>query len=116
MEAAVVKLNNYIKQIAVDVEDDIFLKASIPAEDDIQMSKKTIIGRSQFTLEFLKVTEESMNVLEKEERTISVDDNAYKCEGIINLLTGHYLGLFPLWSSIFLGNMAKYATDSKKTT
>ncbi len=114
MEAAVVKLNNYIKQIAVDVEDDIFLKASIPAEDDIQMSKKTIIGRSQFTLEFLKVTEESMNVLEKEERTISVDDNAYKCEGIINLLTGHYLGLFPLWSSIFLGNMAKYATDSKK--
>ncbi len=73
VEAAVVKLNNYIKQIAVDVEDDIFLKASIPAEDNIQMSKNTIIGRSQFTLEFLKVTEESMNVLEKEERTISVE-------------------------------------------
>ncbi len=73
VEAAVVKLNNYIKQIAVDVEDDIFLKASIPAEDDIQMSKNTIIGRSQFTLEFLKVTKESMNVLEKEERTISVE-------------------------------------------
>ncbi len=39
VEAAVVKLNNYIKQIAVDVEDDIFLKASIPAEDDIQCPK-----------------------------------------------------------------------------
>lgn len=45
--------------------------------------------------------------------TINID-NAYKCEGIINLLTGHYLGIFPLWSGIFLGNMAKYATDSTK--
>ncbi|RXN04518.1 C-C chemokine receptor type 5-like protein [Labeo rohita] len=116
VEAAVVKLNNYIKQIALDVEDDIFLKASIPTEDDIQMSKNTIIGRSQFTSEFLKVREESMDILEKEELSSTVEDNVYRCEGIVNLLTGHYLGLFPLWSGIFLGNMEKYATESKKTT
>lgn len=69
--------------------------------------QKTIIIRSQFTSEFGKVREEALELMEKE-------DNMYKCEGIVTLLTGHYLGLFPLWSGIFLGNMEQYASESKK--
>jgi len=38
------KLKTYIKQNGLDVEDDICLKACIPAEDDVPMSKNTIIG------------------------------------------------------------------------
>lgn len=94
----------------MDVEDDISLKA----EEDIPMSKNTIIGRAQFTSEFGQVRDEAMELMEKEDTLSSVEDNMYKCEGIVTLLTGHYLGLFPLWSGIFLGNMEQYASESKK--
>lgn len=60
--------------------------------------------------EFVKVREESMDLLEKEEMSSSMEDNVYR----YNLLTGHYLSLFPLRSGIFLINMEKYATKSKK--
>lgn len=46
--------------------------------------------------------------LRKKEMSSSVEDNVYR----YNLLTGHYLGLFPLWSGNFHGNMP----ESKKTT
>ncbi|XP_073730811.1 uncharacterized protein [Misgurnus anguillicaudatus] len=113
VQAGIENLTNHIKQIALDDVDEIFLKAQLPEEDDIKVAKSTIIGRSKFTNEFGKVKEQAMDLIKEEESLSTMEDNFYNCEGIITVLTGQYLGLFPLWSGIFLGNMEKYASECK---
>lgn len=96
VQAGIDKLNNYIKQIALEDVDDISFKAHLPEEDDIQGTKSTIISQSKFTTEFGKVKEEAMDIIKKEKTLSTMKDNLYNCKGIITLLTGQYLDLFLL--------------------
>ncbi|KAF3837193.1 hypothetical protein F7725_004657 [Dissostichus mawsoni] len=80
-------------------------------DDEERRNAHTIVGRSPFTYEFRKVMEEVQGELEKEE-----DENPYFCPGIVDVLFDNYLGIFPLWSGLLLGNLKRYATDTEEDT
>ncbi len=40
--------------------------------------------------------------------------NDFYCPGIINVLMSTYMGIFPLWSGILLGDLSRYSKESIK--
>ncbi|XP_034064636.1 uncharacterized protein LOC117541546 isoform X2 [Gymnodraco acuticeps] len=85
-------------------------------DDEERRNAHTIVGRSPFTYEFRKVMEEVQGELEKEEVETPQDENPYFCPGIVDVLFDNYLGIFPLWSGLLLGNLKRYATDTEEDT
>ncbi|XP_034072026.1 uncharacterized protein LOC117546053 [Gymnodraco acuticeps] len=85
-------------------------------DDEERRNAHTAVGRSPFTYEFRKVMEEVQGELEKEEVETPQDENPYFCPGIVDVLFDNYLGMFPLWSGLLLGNLKRYATDTEEDT
>ncbi len=83
-------------------------------DDDDRTNAQTIVGRSPFTYEFKKVLKEVQGVLEKEDsESTHKEENAYFCPGILDVLFDTYLGIFPLWSGLLLGDLKRYANDKE---
>lgn len=40
------------------------------------------------------------------------EENPYYCPDIINVLLQDYMGIFPLWSGLMLGDLCRYASDA----
>ncbi len=78
-------------------------------DDEDRRNAHTIVGRSPFTSEFKKVFEEVQAELEKD--TPNCEENPYFCPAIVDVLFEKYLGIFPLWSGLLLGNLKRYASD-----
>lgn len=92
----------------------------IEDDEEERINGRTIVGGSPFTRALKKVLEEVQD-LEKNEADASpshtpAEENAYFCPGIINLLFDNYLGIFPLWSGLLLGNLQRYAVDKEGLT
>ena len=83
-------------------------------DDHDRRNAQTIVGRSPFTYEFKKVLEEVKGELEKKDAESAVEEeNPYYCPGIVDVLFDNYLGIFPLWSGLLLGNLKRYASDKE---
>ena len=97
---------------APNMEDTEKLKDTPLAQeedDEDRRNAHTIVGRSPFTSEFKKVFEEVQAEHEKE--TPYCEENPYFCPAIVDVLYEKYLGIFPLWSGLLLGNLKRYASD-----
>jgi len=103
-----------------DTEDsETFQESPLAQEEDEEERRNahTIVGRSPFTYEFKKVLEEVKVEIEKEDAKTPHDgENPYFCPGIVDVLFDNYLGIFPLWSGLLLGNLKRYATDIEDDT
>ncbi|KAG9260553.1 hypothetical protein AMEX_G256 [Astyanax mexicanus] len=80
--------------------------------EEEKSSAKTIMGRSPFSKEFQQVLD-MVKVQVANEKSESSEDNPYYCPGIIKILFDSYLGLFPMWSGLLLGNLKRYSSDEK---
>ena len=86
-------------------------------DDEERRNAHTIIGRSPFTHQFKKVLEEVQSDLEKEDAEgTNEEENPYFCPDIVAVLFENYLGIFPLWSGLLLGNLKRYASDKEDDT
>ncbi len=84
-------------------------------DDDDRTNAQTIVGRSPFTYEFKKVLKEVQGALEKEDsESTHKEENAYFCPGILDVLFDTYLGIFPIWSGLLLGDLKRYANDQEE--
>ncbi|KAK2841231.1 hypothetical protein Q7C36_012810 [Tachysurus vachellii] len=96
-----------------DLEDNLHNSPLTQEEDEEDRTNaRTIVGRFPFTYEFKKVLKEVQEQLEKEETTNN-KENAYFCPGIVDVLFGNYLGIFPLWSGLLLGDLKRYADGNE---
>ncbi|XP_078024990.1 uncharacterized protein LOC144463675 [Epinephelus lanceolatus] len=127
------KYNNDIVLSNLKVMQDLIKKCNIPdmeetekldgsplaqeEDDEERRNAHTIVGRSPFTYEFKRVLEEVQRELEKTDAESPHDEeNPYFCPGIVDVLFENYLGIFPLWSGLLLGNLKRYASDKEYDT
>ena len=70
---------------------------------------KSVMEKSPFTADFRAVYHQAESEVLMEEHTDV--NNIYCCTEIIDFLFDNYLGIFPLWSRILLGDLSRYAQD-----
>ncbi|XDV39447.1 hypothetical protein PO909_008694 [Leuciscus waleckii] len=82
-----------------------------PYVEDMERSSniKTICGKSPFTHLFNGVLEKIRCT-----QTESGTNNEFYCPGIINFLMSNYMGIFPLWSGMLLGDLSRFSKESNK--
>ncbi|KAF0039273.1 hypothetical protein F2P81_007508 [Scophthalmus maximus] len=106
------------KSKILDMEDTEKIEESPLSQeedDEERRNSRTIVGRSPFTSAFQKVFDEVQGQLENEDaETPLAEKNPYFCPGIVDVLFQTYLGIFPLWSGVLLGNLKRYASDKEE--
>lgn len=71
---------------------------------------KGLLARSPLTQAFdIRREQANCDVLSDEP---AVKNNHYHCPGIINVLLRTYMGIFPLWSGVLLGDLSRHCQES----
>ncbi|XP_073715784.1 uncharacterized protein [Misgurnus anguillicaudatus] len=85
-------------------------------EDEAERrSAKTIVGRSPYSRMFRRVFDEVENTVDKAQDAEVKNKNLYYCPEIPKVLMDNYMGIFPLWSGVMLGNLKRFASDKENT-
>lgn len=113
VQSSVCLLNAYISQTTTP--DQMEKEAEVKDTDEVLYPKmRGSLGRSPFAVEFKGIYEDSISAQGHDDYGTQHNVNPYFCEDIIRFLLQRYMALFPLWSGILLGDLARYASDSKK--
>ncbi|XP_036420100.1 uncharacterized protein LOC118803722 [Colossoma macropomum] len=99
-------LKDQISEVTVSEASEDF-KAPLPEDRDHKIAT-SIVKRSPFTTHFRSVlqkgTAEVSGIQEEA-------DNPYFCPQILDVLFENYMCIYPLWSGILLGDLARYGSD-----
>ncbi|KAF1371411.1 hypothetical protein PFLUV_G00278600, partial [Perca fluviatilis] len=90
--------------------DDIASDFLKPEDTEPSRKANTLLRNSPFHVDFKTVQRNVESMLEEEDN--KTEENPYHCPEVINVLFRDYLGIFPLWSGVMLGDLAMYATDA----
>lgn len=71
---------------------------------------KTVLSSSPFRQFFEGVLESDQSNVPDANGTC--EENMYYCPDIINVFLQDYMGIFPLWSGLMLGDLCRYANDA----
>lgn len=99
-------------EAAKNTLDEKILKSKPTTVDDCGLTTyvedMTICGRSPFTRLFKSCLETRCAP------TKSLKKNEFYCTGIIDVLLNNYMGIFPLWSGILLGELSRFFKEGRK--
>ncbi|RXN07520.1 hypothetical protein ROHU_011936 [Labeo rohita] len=84
--------------------------------EEERRSANTTVGRSPYSRVFKKVFEEAKHTVDSEEDGDEYNRNVYHCPDVPIVLMNNYMGIYPLWSGAFLGDLRKYASDKDNTS
>jgi len=108
---AVMAAKNTLDQKILKSSPTTMVETLPPYVEDMERSSNinTICGTSPFTRLFNGVLEKNRST-----QTESGTNNEFYCPGIINFLMTNYMGIFPLWSGLLLGDLSRFSKERPK--
>ena len=95
---------------------DVKLEESghVMGEEESKMEKNahSIMGKSPFTQAFqVRRDQAECDILSDDAVRVK---NHYLCPGVIDALLKNYMGIFPLWSGLLLGDLSRHRKGTSK--